>query len=130
MYRLRIIYFTLIAFLALNIHAQNLFIENKGQRDKLVKFSKQLSNGHLFYRENGFTTLLRENEPYDSMWLNFHQFKKLDRVYHIKHHRYDVNFLNSLNAVYEDNYIRQVRFDQPLEIMIDGRKHKGVILKP
>jgi CheY-like chemotaxis protein len=43
---------------------------------------------------------------------------------------YDVDFLNNLNAVYEDNFIRQVRFDQPLEIMIDGRKHKGVILKP
>jgi len=43
---------------------------------------------------------------------------------------YDVDYLNSLDAVYEDNFIRQVRFDQPLEIMIDGRKHKGVIIKP
>ena len=43
---------------------------------------------------------------------------------------YDVEYLNSLDAVYEDNFIRHVRFDQPLEIMIDGRKHKGVIIKP
>jgi len=43
---------------------------------------------------------------------------------------YDVDYLNNMNAVYEDNFIRQVRFDQPLEIMIDGRTHKGVILKP
>jgi CheY-like chemotaxis protein len=43
---------------------------------------------------------------------------------------YNVEYLDKLNAVYEDNYLRHVRFDQPLEIMIDGRNHKGVILKP
>lgn len=43
---------------------------------------------------------------------------------------YDVDFLNSLRPVYEDNHIRHIRFEEPLEIMIDGRKHKGVILKP
>jgi len=43
---------------------------------------------------------------------------------------YDVDFLNNLTVVYEDNYIRHVRFEKPLEIMIDGKKHKGVILKP
>ncbi len=43
---------------------------------------------------------------------------------------YDVEYLDKLSVIYEDNYIRHVRFDQPLEIMIDGRTHKGVILKP
>jgi hypothetical protein len=43
---------------------------------------------------------------------------------------YDVDFLNKLNVIYEDNYIRHLRFEQPLEIMIDGKRHKGVILKP
>jgi hypothetical protein len=43
---------------------------------------------------------------------------------------YDVNYLNSLNPVYEDNYIRHIKFENPLDIMIDGRGHKGVILKP
>jgi CheY-like chemotaxis protein len=43
---------------------------------------------------------------------------------------YDVSFLNGMEAVYEDSYLRHVRFREPLEIMIDGRKHKGVILKP
>jgi CheY-like chemotaxis protein len=42
---------------------------------------------------------------------------------------YDVDYLNSLNAVYEDNFIRHVRFENPLEIMIDGRNHKGIIMK-
>lgn len=42
---------------------------------------------------------------------------------------YDVDTLNRMNAVYEDDYIRHVRFENPLEIMIDGKKHKGVILK-
>jgi len=43
---------------------------------------------------------------------------------------YDVDFLNNLDVVYEDNYLRHVRFKDPLEIMIDGKTHKGVILKP
>ena len=43
---------------------------------------------------------------------------------------YNVDFLNNLNVIYEDNYIRHVRFENPLDIMIDGKKHKGVILKP
>ncbi|MCX6333466.1 MAG: phosphoenolpyruvate synthase [Bacteroidia bacterium] len=43
---------------------------------------------------------------------------------------YDVDYLNSLNVVYEDNVIRHVRFEKPLEIMIDGKRHKGAILKP
>ena len=43
---------------------------------------------------------------------------------------YNVDFLNGLIADYEDGYIRHVSFPDPLEIMIDGKKHKGVIIKP
>ncbi len=43
---------------------------------------------------------------------------------------YDVSFLNTLIAVYEDEYIRHIAFEIPLEIMVDGRRHRGVILKP
>jgi hypothetical protein len=43
---------------------------------------------------------------------------------------YDVDFLNKLEVIYEDSYIRHVRFVNPLEIMIDGKKHRGVIMKP
>ncbi len=43
---------------------------------------------------------------------------------------YDVEYLNSLEPVYQDDFIRHIRFDCPLKIMIDGRIHKGVILKP
>jgi hypothetical protein len=43
---------------------------------------------------------------------------------------YDVECLNSLEASYEDEHIRHIRFDKPLEIMVDGKTHKGVILKP
>jgi CheY-like chemotaxis protein len=43
---------------------------------------------------------------------------------------YDVDWLNKQDTVYEDEYIRHVRFDKPLEIMIDGKRHKGVIMKP
>jgi CheY-like chemotaxis protein len=43
---------------------------------------------------------------------------------------YDVDWLGSLNAVHEDFFLRHVRFEEPLEILIDGRRHKGVIMKP
>ncbi len=43
---------------------------------------------------------------------------------------YDVDYLNNMTPVYEDNSVRHVRFDKPMDIRIDGRKHKGVIMKP
>jgi CheY-like chemotaxis protein len=49
---------------------------------------------------------------------------------YINEGHYDVDFLNKLDVVYEDKFIRHVRFEKPLEIMIDGKKHRGVILKP
>jgi hypothetical protein len=43
---------------------------------------------------------------------------------------YDVEFLNRMKAAYEDENLRHIRFDNPLEIMVDGKTHRGVILKP
>ena len=43
---------------------------------------------------------------------------------------YDTDFLNSQNAVYESEYIRHVRFENPLVIKVDGRKNIGVVMKP
>jgi DNA-binding NarL/FixJ family response regulator len=43
---------------------------------------------------------------------------------------YNVEFLNNMEASYEDEHLRHIRFEKPLEIMIDGKSHKGVIMKP
>jgi len=43
---------------------------------------------------------------------------------------YDVEYLNNLNVVFEDEFIRHVHFEKPLEIIIDGKRHKGTIMKP
>jgi len=43
---------------------------------------------------------------------------------------YDVDYLNLMAPVYEDTAIRHIRFDKPLDIRIDGRKHRGVVMKP
>lgn len=43
---------------------------------------------------------------------------------------YDVDFLNNATPVYEDDYIRHVRFEEALIVLIDGREHKGAIIKP
>jgi len=43
---------------------------------------------------------------------------------------YDTEFLNAQPAVYESEYVRHVRFDKPIIIKVDGRKNKGVVMKP
>ncbi|MDD4086263.1 MAG: PEP/pyruvate-binding domain-containing protein [Bacteroidales bacterium] len=48
----------------------------------------------------------------------------------IKDGFYDLEFLKQQEVFYEDEYIRHIRFEQPLSIIIDGRKNRGMILKP
>lgn len=43
---------------------------------------------------------------------------------------YDIEYLNSLNAAYESEAIRIVKFDKPLPIGINGVKGTGVVAKP
>jgi len=42
---------------------------------------------------------------------------------------YDLDYLNVMPAVYEDDTIRHVRFEQPLIVKIDGKNNRGVIYK-
>jgi hypothetical protein len=43
---------------------------------------------------------------------------------------YDIDFLDKQDAVYEDEFIRHIRFDKDLAILIDGRNNTAVIFKP
>jgi hypothetical protein len=43
---------------------------------------------------------------------------------------FDVDFLNQQEAVFEDEYIRHVRFNDQMQILIDGRHRQGMVLKP
>jgi hypothetical protein len=43
---------------------------------------------------------------------------------------FDEEFLNSQSSVYETEFIRQVHFDQPVVIKINGKKRAGVVMKP
>ncbi len=43
---------------------------------------------------------------------------------------YDPGYLNGLPALYEDEYIRHVQFNEELVIRIDGKTHKGAVMKP
>ncbi|MDD4490997.1 MAG: PEP/pyruvate-binding domain-containing protein [Bacteroidales bacterium] len=43
--------------------------------------------------------------------------------------KFEKEVLDKMDAVYESNYLRVVRFDKPLYIFIDGRKNKGIIRK-
>ena len=43
---------------------------------------------------------------------------------------YDLGFLSGFTPVYEDEYIRHIRFDKPMMVRIDGKRNVGVIYKP
>ncbi|MDA3837664.1 MAG: phosphoenolpyruvate synthase [Candidatus Delongbacteria bacterium] len=43
---------------------------------------------------------------------------------------YNVKFLDNQEAVYEDNFIKHIRFNKPVIVKTDGRSGNGVILKP
>ncbi len=42
----------------------------------------------------------------------------------------DTEFLSAASPFFEDEYIKHIRFSEPLVIKIDGRKKLGVIMKP
>jgi hypothetical protein len=42
---------------------------------------------------------------------------------------YDIDYLNKMDAVYEDEFIRHIRFKDYLTVIIEGRKNKALILK-
>jgi CheY-like chemotaxis protein len=48
----------------------------------------------------------------------------------IKDGYYDLEFLADQPALYEDEYIRHIRFENPIRIEIDGKKNIGVVYKP
>jgi len=43
---------------------------------------------------------------------------------------FDEDYLNSLPAVEETNYLRHVRLEKPMLIKMNGKKSIGVVLKP
>ncbi len=43
---------------------------------------------------------------------------------------YDVEFLDSQESVYEDKFVRHVKFEKPIVVKIDGRHKKGVVCRP
>jgi uncharacterized protein YfkK (UPF0435 family) len=49
---------------------------------------------------------------------------------YIKDGTYNIDYLNSSEAIYESEFIRHIRFKNPAIVKVDGRKKLGVILKP
>ncbi|MBK7030585.1 MAG: phosphoenolpyruvate synthase [Bacteroidales bacterium] len=43
---------------------------------------------------------------------------------------FDVEFLNKFPAIYEDELVRHVRFDEEILVMINARNNLGVVMKP
>ncbi len=48
----------------------------------------------------------------------------------IKDGFYDLEYLNNCKAFFENQFIRHIKFDLPLRVRINGRKNRGIILKP
>jgi CheY-like chemotaxis protein len=49
---------------------------------------------------------------------------------YIKEGHFDLDYLAKFKAQYEDDYVRHVKFDDPIIIKIDGSKKTGIVLKP
>ncbi len=49
---------------------------------------------------------------------------------YIKDGYYDLAYLSGQPAFYEDEFIRHIRFENPIRIEIDGKKNIGVVYKP
>lgn len=43
---------------------------------------------------------------------------------------YDLEYLSKFDAHFENEYIRHIRFKMPIQVQIDGKNNKGIILKP
>jgi hypothetical protein len=43
---------------------------------------------------------------------------------------YNLDYLNTIPAFFENEFIRHIRFNQPMKVKIDGKISKGVIYKP
>ncbi len=43
---------------------------------------------------------------------------------------FDTEFLNAQTAQYESEYVRHIHFEKPMIMKVDGRKNKGVVMKP
>jgi len=48
---------------------------------------------------------------------------------YLKDGMFDVDYLDSHEAVYEDDYVRHIQFKRPVIIMIDGKASRGVVYK-
>ena len=42
---------------------------------------------------------------------------------------FDLEYLNSKEAIFEDEYLRHVRFEKPLTILVDGKVNRAAIYK-
>ncbi len=42
---------------------------------------------------------------------------------------YDIDYLNKIPSIYEDKYLRHIRFSKPVLIKVNGSKNKGVVFK-
>jgi len=48
---------------------------------------------------------------------------------YIKDGFYDIEYLASREAFFEDEFVRHIRFKSPLTILIDGKTNRGVVYK-
>ena len=78
----------------------------------------------VFFGTNGIT-LLSHFQNLTSFGVGYFTINPF-----IKDGFYDLKFLEQQEVYYEDDFIRHIRFEQSLNIIIDGRKNRGMILKP
>jgi hypothetical protein len=90
-----------LAFLIYESIAQPgaVFIENKGQWNKEVKYKTPLTNGAFFLRENGFTVVQHHSSDLNNLSEAAHHGLEREDVLVLRSHAYEVSFLNSMVPV-------------------------------
>jgi ribulose bisphosphate carboxylase small subunit len=49
---------------------------------------------------------------------------------YINEGHYDLDYLEACRAENENEYIRHIRFNESIEVQIDGKQSKGAVFKP
>jgi len=88
----------LLCAFELSLHAQNPFIQNKGQLPGQVQAKVNLPSGALFIEEGKLTYAFYSGEQLAQI----HDLEKVDRL--VDAHSYTVDFLNSNNTIISELY--------------------------
>ena len=96
LYRLKPVVTLLLFIFEATAGMSQALMENKGQMQPDVLYTRQLPGAMTYYKKDGFSVLLRNESEYDSVWHHFHRYKRLRKSFKVSYHRFDIRFSGAL----------------------------------